>query len=101
GAAAAAKRGGVRDVAVDGAGNLVIADWGHNLQDLTRWARVQVVAAKSGTFYGQAMTAGDVYTVAGSGPLRGSQANGHPATQAAIGEHVGQVTVARAGHLPA
>jgi len=97
--ATTAKLGGVQDVAVDGAGNLVIADWGHNLQDLTRWARVQVVAAKSGTFYGQAMTVGDIYTVAGSGPLRGSQANGHPATQAAIGEYVGQVTVDQAGNL--
>ena len=45
---------------------------------------MQVVAAKSGTFYGQAMTVGDIYTVAGSGPLRGSQANGHPATHAAL-----------------
>jgi len=97
--ATTAKLGGVQNVAVDGADNLVIADWGHNLQDLTRWARVQVVAAKSGTFYGQAMTVGDIYTVAGSGPLRGSQANGHPATQAAIGEYVGQVTVDQAGNL--
>jgi secreted PhoX family phosphatase len=46
-------------VAVDHAGNLVIAD--------TRNRRVQVVAATSGTFYGQAMTAGDVYTVASLG----------------------------------
>ena len=37
-------------VAVDGAGNLVIADTGNN--------RVRVVAASTGTFYGQAMTAG-------------------------------------------
>ena len=97
--ATAAKLGGVQDVTVDGAGNLVIADWGHNLQDLTRWARVQVVAAKTGTFYGQAMTAGDIYTVAGSGPLRGAHANGHPATQAAIGEFLGQVTVDQAGNV--
>ena len=38
----------------DGAGNLVIADTGNN--------RVRVVAARTGTFYGQAMTAGDIYT---------------------------------------
>ena len=44
---------------MDHAGNLVIAD--------TRNRRVQVVAATSGTFYGQAMTAGDVYTVASLG----------------------------------
>src|SRR6516164_3385724 len=97
--ATTAKLGGVQDVTVDGAGNLVIADWGHNLQDLTRWARVQVVAASNGTFYGQAMTAGDIYTVAGSGPLRGAHADGHPATQAAIGEFLGQVTVDQAGNV--
>ena len=58
-----------------------------------------MVAATTGTFYGQAMTAGDIYTVAGSGLLRGSHANGHPATQAAIGEYIGQVTVGQAGNL--
>ncbi len=46
-------------VAVDGAGNLVIADSGNS--------RVRVVAARSGTFYGRAMTAGHIYTVAGNG----------------------------------
>ena len=35
----------------DAAGNLLIADYYNN--------RVRVVAATSGTFYGQAMTAGD------------------------------------------
>jgi DNA-binding beta-propeller fold protein YncE len=44
-------------VAVDGSGNLVIADTINN--------RVRVVAKTTGTFYGQAMTAGDIYTVAG------------------------------------
>ena len=46
-------------VAVDGSGNLVIADMNHN--------RIRVVAGSTGTFYGQAMTAGDIYTVAGTG----------------------------------
>ena len=44
---------------MDGAGNLLIADTDNN--------RVRVVAASTGTFYGQAMTAGDIYTVAGNG----------------------------------
>ena len=44
---------------VDPQGNLVIADTGDN--------RVRVVAATTGTFYGQPMTAGDIYTVAGGG----------------------------------
>ena len=94
-----AKLGGVGDVAVDRSGNLVIADSGGGLQNLSRWARVQVVAAKTGTFYGQAMTAGDIYTVAGSGTLKGNHANGQPATQAAIGLDIGQVTVDQAGNL--
>jgi len=93
-----AKLGGP-EVTFDGAGNLVIADSGAGLQDLSRWARLQVVAAKSGTFYGQAMTAGDIYTVAGGGTLKGFRANGHPATQAAIGLYVGQAAVDPHGNL--
>ena len=49
-------------MAVDGAGNLVISDDGNE--------RIRVVAATSGTYYGQAMTAGHIYTVAGDGRLR-------------------------------
>ena len=47
------------DIALGGQGNLVIADTGHG--------RVRMVAAATGTFYGQAMTAGDIYTIAGHG----------------------------------
>ena len=62
-------------VAVDAAGNLVIADTGNN--------RVRVVAASTGTFYGQAMTAGDIYTVAGDG-TGGFSGDGGPATGAEL-----------------
>ena len=31
--------------------------------------RVRVIAARSGTFYGQPMTAGDIYTIAGDGTV--------------------------------
>ncbi|HET7246189.1 MAG TPA: hypothetical protein VFJ07_15260 [Streptosporangiaceae bacterium] len=62
-------------VAVDRAGNLVIADT-HNNQ-------IRVVAAATGTFYGRAMTAGDIYTVAGDGTF-GFSGDGGPATQAAL-----------------
>jgi sugar lactone lactonase YvrE len=48
-----------RDVAVDGAGNIVIADTWNN--------RIRVVAASSATFYGKAMKTGHIYTVAGDG----------------------------------
>ena len=57
----------------DGAGNLLIAD--------TRNNRVRVVAASTGTFYGQAMTAGHIYTVAGNGH-GGFAGDGHLATHA-------------------
>jgi hypothetical protein len=48
----------------------VIADYRNN--------RVRVLAATTGTFYGQAMTAGDLYTVAGGGA--GGLGDGGPAT---------------------
>jgi hypothetical protein len=63
------------DVVVDAAGNLVFADTTHN--------RVRVIAGSTGSFYGQAMTAGDVYTVAGSG-ARGFSGDGGPAASAML-----------------
>ena len=78
-----------RGVAVDAAGNLVFADGANN--------RVRVVAATTGTFYGQAMTAGDIYTIAGTG-ARGYSGEGGPATSAKI-YAPGGVTFDRAGNL--
>jgi trimeric autotransporter adhesin len=78
-----------QDAALDGAGNLVIAD--------TRDSRIRVVAGRTGTFYGQAMTAGDIYTVAGNGGL-GFSGDGIPATHAELANP--SVTIAdRAGNL--
>jgi hypothetical protein len=57
--------------AVDGAGNLVFADTGNNV--------VRVAAARTGTFYGVKMRAGQVYIVAGR-----VSAHGTPATQAVL-----------------
>jgi hypothetical protein len=76
-------------VAVDGAGNVLIAD---TVND-----RVRVVAASTGTFYGQNMTAGDIYTVAGDG-LRGISGDGGPGTAAEL-DGPGDVTVTPAGDL--
>src|SRR6266480_1154413 len=75
GPATSAKLNGPDGVAVDGAGNLVIAD--------TSNERVRVVAVKTGSFYGRAMTAGDIYTVAGNGGL-GFSGDGIPATHAEL-----------------
>ena len=62
-------------VTLDSAGNVVIADSGNN--------RVRVVAASTGTFYGQPMTAGDIYTVAGDGTA-GYSGDSGPATSAEL-----------------
>ena len=58
GPATTAELGGPSGVAVDSAGDIVIADTGNNV--------VRFVPATSGTYYGQAMTAGDIYTIAGN-----------------------------------
>jgi hypothetical protein len=79
----------VSGVALDAAGNVVIADTGHN--------RIRVAAAAStGAFYGQPMTAGDIYTVAGGG-THGLD-DGGPATKAELGSP-GGVAVNSAGNL--
>jgi NHL repeat len=76
-------------VAVDHAGNLLISD---SIFD----NRIRVVAAATGTFYGQPMTAGDIYTVAGGG--QGGLANGIPATDASV-FHPAGVAVDGAGNI--
>jgi hypothetical protein len=67
-------------VAIDAAGNLVIPD--------TVNRRIRVVAAKTGTFYGQAMIAGDIYTVAGNG-VPGLANDGRLATSAELSAPAG------------
>ena len=63
-------------VAVDGAGDLFIADGGSD--------RVRFVPASTGTFFGQAMTANDIYTIAGDGTV-GFGGDGGPARSAELG----------------
>ena len=89
GLAATAELSGPEAVAVDESGNLVISDSGNE--------RIRVVAATSGTFYGIAMTAGDIYTVAGSGRF-GFGGDRGPATAAGLADPQG-VTVDGSGNL--
>jgi len=62
-------------LAVDPAGDLLVSDTGN--------CRLRVVAATTGFHYGLTMTAGDVYTVAGTG-VCGSAGDGAPALDAQI-----------------
>jgi sugar lactone lactonase YvrE len=89
GPATSAGLGQTAGLAVDGAGNLLIADSGNS--------RIRVVAASPGTFYGRAMTAGDIYTVAGNGKS-GSSGDGGPATSAEL-SFPQAITVDGAGNL--
>jgi hypothetical protein len=89
GPATSATLNGPSDVAFDTAGNLVITDDNNN--------RVRVVAESTGRFYGRAMTAGDIYTIAGTGAAGFSGDRG-PAASAAL-YHPAGVVRGRAGNL--
>ncbi len=89
GRATSAELTGPWNAIVDSSGNLVISDQGN--------ARIRVVAVKTGTFYGKAMTAGDIYTIAGNGSFRFSGDSG-PATGAELDEPLG-VTVDPSGNI--
>ena len=67
-------------IAFDGAGNLIFADTGNDV--------VRIIAAKTGTFYGQPMTDGDIYQIAGDGNS-GYSGDGGPATSAELSSPVG------------
>jgi RHS repeat-associated protein len=75
GPATSAKLNGPNGVAVDGNDNVAISDHGNN--------EVRFVAATSGTYYGQSMTAGDIYDLAGNG-TSGYSGNGGAATSAEL-----------------
>ena len=74
---------------VDNTGNLIIIPDTDN-------HRIRVVPDTSGTFYGIAMTAGDIYTVAGDG-TEGYAGNGGPATAAELAAPVVAAPTAAGG----
>jgi len=74
---------------VDGSGNVLIGDTANN--------RIRLVAVLTGSFYGEHMTAGDIYTVAGNG-TRGFSGDGGPATSAGLNQPCG-VAVDGSGDL--
>jgi hypothetical protein len=77
GATASARLHGPAGVAADASGNVYIGDAGNN--------RVQEMAAVSGPRLGQSMTAGDMYTVAGSpAGTYGFSGDGGPAAAALL-----------------
>ena len=95
GVARAAALGGPQGVAVDKSGNVLLIDSGWQVATGTK-VRIRVVAASTGTFYGQKMSAGDIYTVAGAGKP-GYSGDGGPGTAAEIQPLA--ITVDGAGNL--
>jgi hypothetical protein len=68
-------------IVADAEGNLLIADTGNG--------RVRVVAGSTGTFYGQTMIAGDIYTLIGGGTVNPSVAGGVGPQDASLAAPVG------------
>jgi RHS repeat-associated protein len=90
GAATSAELSELESVTVDSAGDLVIAD-SYN-------SAVRFVPVASGTYYGQSMSADDIYTIAGDGSW-GYTGDGGAATSAELSYWVGDTTVDSAGDL--
>jgi hypothetical protein len=77
------------DIALDSNNNLFILDQGND--------KIRMVPAVSGTYYGQSMTAGNIYTVTGQGSA-GACVNGTAAASASIGNSRG-ITVDSSGDI--
>ena len=91
-----ARLGWLAQLSMDSAGNLLIADQGNTATHGKGGIppEIRVLAARDGTFYGQRMKAGYMYSIAGGGHLTG---NGVPATSAIIG--AGGVTHDQSGNV--
>jgi RHS repeat-associated protein len=75
GAATSAQVANPNGIAVDSSGDMAIADTGSN--------KIRFVPVATGTYFGQAMTAGDIYTIAGNGTA-GFSGNGAAAISAEL-----------------
>lgn len=85
-------------VAVDHHGNVLFSERATNRAAATGIVnRIRVVAQKSGTFYGQPMAAGRVYSIAGIG-VPGYSGDGGPATGAQL-DDPGALSVDQAGNV--
>ncbi|MGD0056228.1 MAG: hypothetical protein ABSC34_12430, partial [Acidimicrobiales bacterium] len=82
GAATSAELKSPTDATVDSAGDLLIADAGNNV--------VRFVPASTASYYGQSMTAHDIYTVAGNHTV-GYSGNGGAATSAELDDELDAV----------
>ncbi|MGC8460807.1 MAG: hypothetical protein ACP5OR_03045 [Candidatus Dormibacteria bacterium] len=89
GVATSAELDQVTGVLVDSKGNLYLADYGNN--------RVREVAATTSTQFGVAMTANDIYTIAGTG-TGGNTGNGGPALSAEL-DNPGRVVMDAGGDI--
>lgn len=81
GAATAAQLDTPTAITFDSAGNLFIADTGNH--------RIRMVPAADGTWYGIAMTANNIYTVAGTGAATTPATNGTAGTAADLDQPFG------------
>jgi hypothetical protein len=88
------------DVQPDRAGNLVVAADGAAATQTTgeRDSQVVVIAERDGTFYGQRMTKGQSYVIAGT--IDGFRpGNGVPATGVDLGDAIGALRIDAAGNV--
>ncbi len=97
--AIAAELSQANDVELDHTGNVIVTDAGvaGGRDYPPSGAQVRVVAERTGRFYGQKMTAGDIYTVAGARYKSATRST--LATRTWLGLTIGTVRTDRSGNL--
>ncbi len=87
----------VGPLAFDQQGNLIVTGQATNTNAGETPPLIRVVAGSTGTFYGQSMSAGDIYTIAGNGTTEPTS-SGTPAASTSIG-NVSNITVDGQGNI--